>query len=116
MPIQFLKLTMNKLLLRVAKEKKTTVVAGHAAQVAKMEQETTKTTSAPAPAAAKQAEQASAKELKIEVHATAVHHEKVAPIVAHAQSHEISHNQAVNQLDFCTTYYCRHTLVIDRYT
>merc|ERR1739838_656459 len=35
-----------------------------------------------------------AKELKIEVHATAVHHEKLEPIVAHAQSHEISHNQA----------------------
>ncbi len=40
-----------------------------------------------------------ARELKIEVHATAVHHEQVEPIVAHAQSHEISHNQAVNQLD-----------------
>lgn len=38
-----------------------------------------------------------AKELKIEVHATAVHHEKLDPIVAHAQSHEISHNQAVSQ-------------------
>jgi amyloid beta A4 protein len=35
-----------------------------------------------------------ARELKIEVHATAVHHEQVEPIVAHAQSHEISHNQA----------------------
>ena len=39
-----------------------------------------------------------AKELKIEVHATAVHHEKLEPIVAHAQSHEISHNQAVSFL------------------
>jgi hypothetical protein len=39
-----------------------------------------------------------AKELKIEVHATAVHHEKLEPIIAHSQSHEISHNQAVNQV------------------
>ena len=35
-----------------------------------------------------------AKELKIEVHATAVHHEKLDPIVAHAQSHDLSHESA----------------------
>ncbi len=36
------------------------------------------------------------KELKIEVHATAVHHaEKLEPKVAHVQSHEFSHSQAV---------------------
>merc|ERR1712029_438078 len=42
------------------------------------------------------------KELKIEVHATAVHHEQIQPIVAHAQSHEISHEHAgfsVRRLD-----------------
>ena len=41
-----------------------------------------------------------AKELKIEVHATAVHHEQIQPIVAHAQSHEISHEHAVSCSDF----------------
>ena len=41
-----------------------------------------------------------AKELKIEVHATAVHHEQIQPIVAHAQSHEISHEHAVSFSDF----------------
>ena len=41
-----------------------------------------------------------AKELKIEVHATAVHHEQIQPIVAHAQSHEISHEHAVSFRDF----------------
>jgi len=51
------------------------------------------TTAASAPAAVGTAVEP-AKELKIEVHATAVHHEKLEPIVAHAQSHEISHNQA----------------------
>jgi len=35
-----------------------------------------------------------AKELKIEVHATAVHHEQLQPVVAHAQAHEISHEHA----------------------
>ena len=35
-----------------------------------------------------------AKELKIEVHATAVHHEKLDPIVAHAQAHDLSHESA----------------------
>ena len=34
------------------------------------------------------------KELKIEVHATAVHHEKLDPIVAHAQAHDLSHESA----------------------
>ena len=37
-----------------------------------------------------------AKELKIEVHATAVHHEQIQPVVAHAQAHEISHEHAVS--------------------
>ena len=55
------------------------------------------TTAASAPAAVGTAVEP-AKELKIEVHATAVHHEKLEPIVAHAQSHEISHNQAVSFL------------------
>lgn len=36
------------------------------------------------------------KTLKIEVHATATHHERVEPIVAHAQQHDLSHNQAVS--------------------
>jgi len=34
------------------------------------------------------------KSLKIEVHATALHHEQIAPKVAHSQTHEFSHNQA----------------------
>ena len=64
------------------------------------EGESTTKAAAPAPVAAGPdgAPVEPAKELKIEVHATAVHHEKLEPIVAHAQSHEISHNQAVNQL------------------
>ena len=64
------------------------------------ESESTTKAAAPAPVAAGPdgAPVEPAKELKIEVHATAVHHEKLEPIVAHAQSHEISHNQAVNQL------------------
>ena len=36
------------------------------------------------------------KTLKIEVHATAMHHQEVEPIVAHSLSHEISHGQAVS--------------------
>merc|ERR1712209_323946 len=32
--------------------------------------------------------------IKVEVHATAVHHELLEPKVAHAQAHEISHSQA----------------------
>lgn len=65
----------------------------------KQEKDLTTMASAPAKAAKVEPEPVEpAKELKIEVHATAVHHEKVEPIVAHAQSHEISHNQAVNQL------------------
>jgi len=32
--------------------------------------------------------------IKVEVHATAVHHEILEPKIAHAQSHEISHSQA----------------------
>jgi len=60
------------------------------------EGESTTKAAAPAPVAAGPdgAPVEPAKELKIEVHATAVHHEKLEPIVAHAQSHEISHNQA----------------------
>ena len=51
-------------------------------------------TTAASPAASASAESASSsKELKIEVHATAVHLE---PVVAHAQAHEMSHNQAVS--------------------
>ncbi len=39
------------------------------------------------------------KTLKIEVHATATHHhEQLRPVVAHAQSHEFSHDMAVSQL------------------
>ena len=58
------------------------------------EGESTTKAAAPAPVAAGPdgAPVEPAKELKIEVHATAVHHEKLEPIVAHAQSHEISHN------------------------
>ena len=76
---------------RMASEKKTTQ-----SQADKVPSEDS-TTAASAPAAVGTAVEP-AKELKIEVHATAVHHEKLEPIVAHAQSHEISHNQAVNQL------------------
>ena len=37
-------------------------------------------------------------DIKVEVHATAVHHDQVLePKVAHAMSHEISHSQAVRQ-------------------
>jgi len=32
--------------------------------------------------------------IKVEVHATAVHHEILEPKIAHAQTHEISHSQA----------------------
>ena len=42
-------------------------------------------------------------ELKIEVHATATHHEAekhLEPKVAHSQSHEFSHGQAVSLLTF----------------
>ena len=36
-------------------------------------------------------------DIKVEVHATAVHHDQVVePRVAHAMSHEISHSQAVS--------------------
>jgi len=35
-------------------------------------------------------------DLKIEVHATATHHLQEEPVVAHVQSHEFSHGQAVN--------------------
>lgn len=72
---------------------------------------TTLASAPPAPAAAEAVEPA--KELKIEVHATAVHHEKVEPIVAHAQSHEISHNQAVNQLPFFRCVSPKATTYID---
>jgi len=72
---------------RLASEKKTTQ-----SQADKVPSEDS-TTAASAPAAVGTAVEP-AKELKIEVHATAVHHEKLEPIVAHAQSHEISHNQA----------------------
>merc|ERR1712080_634088 len=72
---------------RMASEKKTTQ-----SQADKVPSEDS-TTAASAPAAVGTAVEP-AKELKIEVHATAVHHEKLEPIVAHAQSHEISHNQA----------------------
>ena len=34
--------------------------------------------------------------IKVEVHATAVHHEVLEPKMAHAQTHEISHSQAVS--------------------
>lgn len=37
-------------------------------------------------------------DIKVEVHATAVHHDQVLePKVAHAMSHEISHSQAVSK-------------------
>ena len=37
-------------------------------------------------------------DIKVEVHATAVHHDQVVePKMAHAMSHEISHSQAVSQ-------------------
>ena len=40
---------------------------------------------------------APSKSLNIEVHATATHHhERLEPKVAHAQSHEFSHSQAVS--------------------
>lgn len=38
------------------------------------------------------------KTLKIEVHATATHHhEQLEPVIAHAQTHEISHTSSVSQ-------------------
>ena len=47
--------------------------------------------------------EAAVKPLKIEVHATAMHHEQLVPKVAHSQNHEFSHNQAVSELmlNFC---------------
>ena len=50
-----------------------------------------------------------AKELKIEVHATAVHHEQLQPVVAHAQAHEISHEHAVS-LVFLDGFFLGHCL------
>ena len=41
--------------------------------------------------------EAAVKPLKIEVHATAMHHEQLVPKVAHSQNHEFSHNQAVRK-------------------
>ena len=39
-------------------------------------------------------------DIKVEVHATAVHHDQVLePKMAHAMSHEISHSQAVSGAD-----------------
>merc|ERR1712073_102143 len=75
---------------RIASEKKTTSKSQSGEGKVPSEESTTV---ASAPAAVGTAVEP-AKELKIEVHATAVHHEKLEPIVAHAQSHEISHNQA----------------------
>ena len=37
------------------------------------------------------------KPLKIEVHATAMHHEQLIPKVAHSQTHDFGHNQAVSR-------------------
>ena len=38
-------------------------------------------------------------DIKVEVHATAVHHDQqLEPKIAHAQTHEISHSQAVSIL------------------
>ena len=42
------------------------------------------------------AKEAAVKPLKIEVHATAMHHEQLVPKVAHSQTHEFGHNQAVS--------------------
>jgi hypothetical protein len=42
------------------------------------------------------AKEAVVKPLKIEVHATAMHHEQLVPKVAHSQTHEFGHNQAVS--------------------
>merc|ERR1719414_89583 len=69
------------------------------AEEVKAEAEAEESTTLPSPAIN---EVEPAKELKIEVHATAVHHEQIQPIVAHAQSHEISHEHAgfsVRRLD-----------------
>jgi len=69
------------------------------AEEVKAEAEKEESTTLPSPAIN---EVEPAKELKIEVHATAVHHEQIQPIVAHAQSHEISHEHAgfsVRRLD-----------------
>ena len=57
-------------------------------------EETPKLMEVPTTAASPQLDVSDAKELKIEVHATAVHHEKLEPIVAHAQSHELHHEGA----------------------
>ena len=67
------------------------------AEEVKAEAEKEESTTLPSPAIN---EVEPAKELKIEVHATAVHHEQIQPIVAHAQSHEISHEHAVSCSDF----------------
>ena len=40
------------------------------------------------------------KPLKIEVHATAMHHEQLVPKVAHSQTHDFGHNQAVSSTHF----------------
>ena len=42
--------------------------------------------------------EAAVKPLKIEVHATAMHHEQLVPKVAHSQNHDFGHNQAVSTL------------------
>ena len=52
-------------------------------------------------------------QLKIEVHATATHHEaerQLEPKVAHSQSHDFSHGQAVS---FCLIHYIDLSYIIE---
>ena len=72
---------------RVSESKKmaTTVTTGKVEETPKLMEAPTSTPAAP---------HMDSKELKIEVHATAVHHEKLEPIVAHAQTHELHHDSA----------------------
>ena len=52
-------------------------------------------------------------QLKIEVHATATHHEaerQLEPKVAHSQSHDFSHGQAVS---FCLIYFIDLSYIVE---
>ena len=82
---------------RVSESKKmaTTVTTGKVEETPKLMEAPTSTPAAP---------HMDSKELKIEVHATAVHHEKLEPIVAHAQTHELHHDSA--SVSFCLSWGC----------
>ena len=78
----------------------TTITTGKVEETPKLMEVEASTTAASSPQLAEEGNAngivaaSGTKELKIEVHATAVHHEKLDPIVAHAQNHDLSHESA----------------------